>query len=284
MSYDIDKLKKIDIVSWLDRQGYKRQRGSGKYVSFYSPFSKESNASMKINRIKNTFVDYHSDLHGDVIDLVMNLEGCDFNRACEILSGNKHVEIASYHVVKEADGVKIHSVEELTDKELLDYILGVRKLSHEVVNTYCKQLTISFPFSETDTERKYVGIGFQTGKNSFEYRNSWQKIACGNKMIKTIRGTAEKENEVLLFEAWIDAMSYLTIRGITQPELKMHILNGARLINVLKPMLDGKTVYAYVDSDRAGDEVIAALTESKVVDMRSEFAFYSDYNEYLQNI
>lgn len=284
MKYNIDSLKKIDIVSWLDKQGYKKQRGgTGKYVSYYSMIGKEENASFKVNTNTNRWQDYHSQSGGDIIDLLRAINKCSFNDACKALSDDTDVEIKTYSVVKKADGVKIHSVKELTDVELFHYMTQVRKISEHVLSVYTKEVSFSFPYSKKDPDRVYTAVGFQTGKESFELRNSWMKVAAGCKHFSTIRGTDEKDLVVDLHEAWIDYLSFLTHHGVTKPKNKTHILNGAGLINVLNPFLEKKTVYAYVDADRAGDKIIESMDKSNVIDMRNEFGFYSDYNAWLQN-
>lgn len=283
MKYDIDKLKKIDIVSWLDKNGYKKQRGSGKYVSYYSMLGKEGNASFKVNTASNRWHDYHADKRGDIIDLIQEIEKCDFNSACSILSDNTDVEIKQYIVNRPADGVKIHRVDKLTNPELIDYMVQVRRISEEILFKYTKEVTFSFPYSKKDPNKLYTAVGFQTGKESWELRNSWMKIAAGCKNFSTIKGTNEVDGVVDLHEAWIDYLSFLTYNRILEPRNKTHILNGAGMINVLNPFLEGKKVYSYVDLDAAGDKINESMDKSNVIDMRHVFCFYSDYNQFLQD-
>lgn len=280
---NIDKIKSISIVDWLDKNGYKRQRGSGKYYSYYSPFSPEKDASFKVNTAKNTFLDYHADARGDIIDLVMGIENCDFKTACGILSDDSTVDIKQHEPKKSESGVKIHSVGDITDKELIDYFLGARKIDEMVLRHYCKQVEFSFPFSDTDSTRVYKAIGFQNDLKGFELRGSWMRVASAPKSFTTIRGTNEEDDKVVLFEAWVDFLSYLTHNKIPKPFKKTYVLNGARMIGLLNPFLEGKTVYSYVDADRAGDEIHEAMDKSKVVDCRNQFLFYKDYNEWLQS-
>lgn len=281
---DIEKIKSIDIVSFLAKHGLHPKKSTGKTAQYLSPFGKETQASFMVNKAKNRFHDYHSQVGGDIVDLVCALNNCSFKEAVSILSDDNMSDIETYTPPKkEVSGVKIHAAEPLTEGELMDYIVGVRKINIDVATEYCNIVSFSFPYSEKDSAKVYTAVGFQTGKNSYELRNSFMKVCAGSKMIRTVRGTDEKKDECLLFEAWIDYLSYLTHHNILKPKLKTHILNGVGLIKTLKPMLEDKTVYVYVDSDRAGDSLMKELDNCNPIDRRSDFMFFSDYNDYLMN-
>lgn len=281
LNYDIDKIKNISIVDFLTKNGHKRQRGSGKFVSFYSPLSPEGNASFKVNTQKNTWKCYHEGKWGSIIDLVMEIERCDFKQACAILSDGDSVEIEDFVPVKQESGVKIHSVDVITNKELLTYFTEKRCVDETVLRTYCSQVSFSFPFSDKDTEKVYTAIGFPTAMKSWELRNTFMKIASPPKSFTHIKGFSK--DKLMIFEGWIDFTSYLTHHKIITPKYDCYVLNGVHQLRLIKPFLKGKDCYVYVDSDDAGDGVIANMDNCNPIDMRYTFPFFNDYNEYLQN-
>ena len=281
---DINEIRNIDIISYLAKYGIHPKRSSGKNAMYLSPLGEETEPSFAVNKAKNRFHCRSTGAKGSIIDFVMAKEKLSLKDAINFLNGNDVSDIKPYvPPKKQLDGVKIHEVSELTDGELRDYIIGIRRISEDIVDEYCNMVIFSFPYSKNNSERVYRAVGFQTGKNSYELRNSFMKVCAGAKMIRTIRGTNEEKDKVLLFEAWIDALSYLTRHGLTKPRLRMFVLNGTGMIHILKPMLDNKTVYCYVDADRAGDALMSELDNCNAIDMREEFAFFSDYNDMLMN-
>lgn len=275
---DIDKIKSIDIVSFLAKHGLHPKKSTGKTAQYLSPFGKETQASFMVDLIKNRFTCYHSDQSGDVIDLVRALNNCSFKEAVGILSNDDMADVKTYTPPEiKKDGVEIVLIEELSDSELVDYMTQIRRIDYDVLMYYCKEVSFRFPYSKKDKERVYKAVGFANDMKGFELRSSWQKIASKPKMFTTIDGD---DSEIDLWEGWVDFLSHLSINGIIKPKNKTYVLNGARMIRILKPFLEGKKVNAYVDSDKAGDEVIAELDKSEVVDRRGEFCFYNDYNAY----
>lgn len=285
MSYDKEKLKDISIVGYLAQRGVHPKRTAGKTAQYLSPLGEESDPSFMVDVNKNTFWDYSTEQGGDIFSLVKALEGCNFHQACMKLGGDDYTEIEVHAKPKQMrSGIEIVAIEPLTNAELIDYMTQERKIEYDVVIKYCECVSFKFPYSKKDPNRIYTGVGFKNDMGGYEIRNSWQRVATTPKCFTTIKGSKEKEGECLLFEAWIDFLTYLTVHNITVPKLRAYVLNGTGMVRALKPFLEGKTVYTYTDSDRAGDSVIKSLDESKVVDMRHMFMFYNDYNEYLQNL
>jgi len=282
MKYDTDRLSQISIVEWLKNNGYTKQRGSGKYVSYLSPFGTEANASMKVNTAKNTWRDYHSGKSGNIITLVMELEKCSFVEACRVLGDNRGVDIATYEPVKQESGVKIHLVEDIASQELIGYFTDKRKIDPDVLNKYCKQVSFSFPFSEKDPNAIYTAVGFPTAMKSWELRSSFMKIATPPKSFSKIKGLSNER--IILWEGFINFLSFLTYHKTLVPKYTTYILNGVHQIRLVNPFLKGKIVYLYVDSDCAGDGVLAQLDNCTPIDMRYSFAFNNDYNEFLTTL
>ena len=283
MKYDKDKLKNIDIVNWLDKHGYKKHRGSGKYVSYYSMLGQENNPSFKVNQNNNRWKDYHSNKWGDIIQLVREIEGCSYNEACAILSEDGDINIKEYTPQKSLPGVKVHLVDNITDSELIEYACVTRKIDKNVLLTNCKEVSFSFPFSEKDNKKIYKAIGFPTAMKSWELRNSYMKIATPPKSFSKIVGSSGSKDIYNLFEGFMDFLAALTYWGVTQLKYDSYILNGVHQIRLIKPFLDGKKVNFFADADSAGDELFEKLDNCDVIDQRFVFGFYDDFAEFVKN-
>lgn len=281
MSVDIEKLKSIDIVSYLAKHGIHPKRTTGKTAQYLSPIGEETQASFMVDLARNRFQDYHSSRGGDTIDLVCALNNCSFKEAIRILSDGDCSDVKKYTPPKkQLDGVEIKSVDPLTDGELIDYMTQIRKINYDVLMTYTKEVSFRFPHSKKDPNRIYKAVGFQNDLKGFELRSSWMKVASSPKSFTTIRGESD---EIDLWEGWLDFLSHLTFHGRIKPVNKTYVLNGARIIRVLKPFLDGKKVNFYGDADRAGDETLAELDNCTAKDMRHEFLFHNDFNSWLMD-
>ena len=283
MSIDTDKLKQISIVDWLSKNGYKRQRGSGKWVSFYSPFSPESNASFKVDVTCNKWVDFHQGVtkKEDIIELVKMIENCSFQEACAILAKDKDVKIKEYTPIKAPSGIKIHSVGEITDKEIIDYFTDKRKISVNILKRYCKSVDFSFPYSEKDPNKIYTAAGFPNSLGGYDLRNSFLKVATAPKVFSKIKGKSKNRDVVNIFEGFTNMLSALVYWGVEEFKYDTYCLNGTAQMNVLKPMLDGKKINFFCDNDKAGDRLLDGLSDFDVVDCRYIFEWYNDFNSFL---
>lgn len=281
---DISRLKSISIVDYLSKSGHKPVNRTGKWISFYSPFSKEGNASFKVNTATNKFVDYHAGLKGDIIDLVCHVEHVSFAQACNILSESKGLKIEKYDPEKKhVPGIIIERVDDISRQDLIKYFVSERKVATSVLLRYCRQVTFSFPLGKYP-ERKYVAVGFPTSMGSWELRNKKQKVCGYPKSFTKINGVSEDKGTVNLFEGFMDFLSALTYFRVLEPQHDTYVLNGVGQINLIKPFLDGKNVNNFVDNDKAGDKVFEALRGYNVTDKRHFFEFYGDFNEKLKEV
>lgn len=279
-----DRLKQIDIVDWMNKNGYKQGKGrTGKWRSFYSPFTQESEPSFKVDVSQNKWVDFSVGItrKQSIIDLVMKIENCDFKTACVILEGNKSIEITHYEPKKQESGVKIHSVEGITDKELIHYFVDIRKINIDVLKRYCKELVISFPFSE-NKNRTYRVIGMENSLSGWDFRSTFLKMASAPKSFTKIKGRSS--SKAILIEGFTDWLSYATYYEIDVPDYDVFILNGLGQLNVLKPFIEDREILFMLDNDKPADAALESLKGLNVHDLRHEFSFFKDFNSFLQSI
>jgi DNA primase len=76
--------KKIDLVSFLKKQGLTPSKTKGENVWFLSPFRKETTPSLKIDTNQNLWYDFGEGAGGkSVLDFVIRLKNCSVKEALE---------------------------------------------------------------------------------------------------------------------------------------------------------------------------------------------------------
>lgn len=96
----IDIAKRKSIISYLQRKGIFPVR-QGRNYFIRSPFSEEKRASFVIYDKTETFYDYSTGKHGDIIDLVMHLEKLPMKKAIDFLLSDHEIKEYSYADKKE---------------------------------------------------------------------------------------------------------------------------------------------------------------------------------------
>ncbi len=59
------------------------------------------------------------------------------------------------------------------------------------------------------------------------------------------------------------------------------MLNGLGQLDVLKPFIGNKETLLFLDNDKSADKKIAEMSDMNIVDMRCEYSFFNDINDYL---
>jgi len=274
----LEEIKSIDFIAYLAKSGLHPKRNSGKHAFYLTPLGEERVPSFVVNKVNNTFRCYHSDKAGSIIDYIMAKEGMTFKEAVRFLEGDNVSDIEPYVPQKPRPGVIIHSVEDISSKELLDYFCGVRKISEKVLRHFCSQVEYSFPFGK-NPDNTHEAIGFKSDLGGYELRSSWAKVAQGTKSHTTIKGSG---NAYLLTEGFTDALSYFTYYDILTPPHTMFVLNGAGQFPALNKFIGDKKVYYYGDNDAVGDRIASEI--SNLDDMRHLYPYHKDMNSYLVDI
>ncbi|MDU1891964.1 MAG: toprim domain-containing protein [Dysgonomonas sp.] len=90
----------------------------------------------------------------------------------------------------------------------------------------------------------------------------------------------------LVFEGFMDYLSYLTIKKINKPIVDTVILNSvsnlSKAIDIIK---SHSKVYTYLDNDEAGRNATKFFNKTcyALIDKSVKYANYKDLNEYLCN-
>lgn len=286
----IQEAKDVDIVGYLRSVGLQPKRPSGANAMYFSPFKEETNPSFSVNMIKNVWKDFSADKGGDVIDLVQELQHCDFKTAINILTGDRSVkgvriERQKHDAPQEVyEGVRVEKVSLIRDMGLIEYAVG-RNINLNAIHKYYKEVWVRFPYSKKDPKRIYICLGFKNDSGGWELNTAYKgrkgiRVSSKPKDITTIKN---KGKEIYMFEGHTDFTSFLSYLNVTRLPGTVYVLNGAGNIGGLAPFLSRKKVFMYGHNDHGGDTVLDILLENKVnvVDCRVIYKNFSDFNNYL---
>lgn len=269
-----NEAKKIDIVSFLAKNGNNPDYIQGVNHWYKSPFRKEKNPSFKVNSYKNLWFDFGIGEGGDIIKLTSLLFKVDNSNALKILSNNHYPDHQKIGNSKDSR-VIITNDKEISNIQLINYIES-RKLDLQLAKEYCKE--VSFKLNEKD----FYAIGFQNDSKGYELRCKYFKGSSTPKDITLIKNNTDK---LLVFEGFIDFLSWFSCKLFLTDSHDYLILNTLSFLNKSKSVINGyNEVLLFLDNDKAGKRATAELIGaglSNCIDMSGEYSEYKDLNESL---
>jgi len=275
----LDHIKRISIREYLGVRGIKPTKENEQRGMYHSPLRTDNNASFSVNYIQNVFFDHGIGTGGSIIDLVSRLESCSIGEAIKRLetdhfSFHRGENISNDKRVKQIQTIKILDVVAISNQALLAY-LNLRCIDIEIAKLFCLEVHYSVV-----NGKNYFAIGYKNDCGGYELRNKYFK-GCSSKDITTIL-TGQKE--CLLFEGFMDFLSYLTIKKIQSPSEDVIVLNSlSNLPKVIQTLTTYRSVVAYLDSDEAGRKAILELKKDckGVIDQSGYYSGLKDLNEFL---
>ena len=272
--------KKIQIKSVLDHLGYKPAKERGSVLFYFSLFKEEQTPSLKVDTSKNLWFDFSLNQGGSVIDLVMNLYKIEIREALRMLADFIFVPIdREVTKSKNDEGMQeIKKIQRLENQALLQY-LESRKIRIDIAKEYLKEVYFS------RNGKSYFALCWKNESGGIECRNKYFKgiLQGGQKDITLIQGS---NRSLLVFEGYIDFLSFLCLYPSCSKNNNYMILNSLVMIEKLKGVLNEyDEVFLYLDNDRAGREGTEELLKwsDKTFDESLFYKGYKDLNEYLLN-
>jgi hypothetical protein len=266
--------KRIDIISFLAKNGINPDYNHGVNYWYKSPLRNENNPSFKVNSFKNLWFDFGIGEGGDIIKLTSLLFKVDSSNALKILSFNH--SSSHYKDLNSVDSkLLITNVKEISNIQLLNY-LESRKLNLKLVKEYCKE--VSFKLND----KNFYAIGFQNDSKGYELRCKYFKGSCSPKDVTLIKNNADK---LLLFEGFIDFLSWFSCKLFFTGKHDYLILNTLSFLNKSKVLMkEYNEVLLFLDNDEAGNKATAELIGaglSKCIDMSKGYSEFKDLNDSL---
>lgn len=282
MNYEEIK-RRISIRAYLAAQGILPRWERGNRGMYLSPLRKERTASFSVSYDKNLWHDFGTGEGDSIIDLVARMEGCSEIEAARRLAIGEHGILVPIHVEAlrtnepTPSRLTILSDRELTHPALLGYLTG-RGIYPAIARTYCREVRYTIGGKE------YFAIGFRNDAGGWELRNPRFKGSSTPKNITTLDNGSDT---AMVFEGFIDFLSYLSLKANPTPAIDTTVLNSVTNLQKAVPFLScHRVVHAFLDNDDAGRKALAQLEESlpstEVIDQSVFYCNHKDLNEYWQ--
>lgn len=276
---NLEIVKNIPLVSYLQSLGFKHESQSGNRLFYRSPFRPtETTPSFAVRPKQNDFIDFATGKGGDIIKFVERYHNVDFKEAVSILQafdGTPENDSFSFVCQPQAkQNFELKKVKPLENQALLQYVES-RKIELSIAKKYLK---------EAYYNTKEFALAFENDLGGFELRNKIKKFGTSPKTITTINGI--NQNSILLFEGFMDFLSYLTIKESAVPEYDTIVLNSTKNIHLaINKLAQYPKIFCVLDNDDTGKDTLLEVTNkcqnSNIIDCSVRYAKHKDLNQYL---
>jgi hypothetical protein len=225
-----EQANSISIKQYLTTLNLFSVKEKEHYGMYRSPFRPDNEPSFKVDYPQNLWYDFGTGEGGTLIDLAMKINQCTFSEAMQKLYTQTNSKSFFFHgkELPTESNVRISKVLPLNNVALLDY-LAERKINIETAHQHCSEIHY------TVNDKPYFAIGFANDAGGYELRNKYFKGCISPKGITTIN--KETEN-CIVFEGFMDYLSYLTLKQQQFPQTDILVLNSIihldRAIDFLK--------------------------------------------------
>lgn len=285
MNYDEIK-RHISIRAYLAARGIVPSREYGSRGMYLSPLREERTPSFSVSYDKNLWHDFGTGEGGSIIDLAARMEQCSEAEAARRLAAAEHGTCLSFPspAVRplqprepEPSRLTILSDRKLTHPALLGYLTG-RGINPAIARTYCREVHYSV------AGKAYYAVGFRNDAGGWELRNPRFKGSSAPKNITTLDNGSDT---AMVFEGFIDFLSYLSLKANPTPVIDTAILNSVANLHKAAAFLSRhRVVHAFLDNDEAGRKTVerlGALSPSlEVIDQSIFYRSHKDLNDYWQ--
>lgn len=277
---NIDEIRKISLVDFLNRLGYQPTGRDSKGLWFYAPYRSERKPSFHVNPNKGVWFDFGTGAGGDIFSLAGAMSGStDFVRQAAFIAEKMSLPCAKPYKpmpFKEEPTFEDVEISRLESPSLLGY-LRKRGIPKDIAQQYCVQ--VDYRLHGKD----YYAIGFENNAHGFELRNSFFKGSYPPKHITHIANGNARCN---VFEGFIDFLSAEKL-GYNDGNDTIVLNSVSNLGKALTPLSDYSVISCYLDNDDAGRIALAKLRKEfgdRVADKSTLYPDHKDLNDYLVSI
>lgn len=160
--------------------------------------------------------------------------------------------------------------------------LDQRCIDRETAQAYVQEIYY------TRAGKPYFALTFASDSGDWERRNPYFKGIYGPKDM-TLLHQESTGGSVLVFEGFMDFLSYLTYYKLVAPPHPVIVMNSATMLDKMVAMiraLGAITVHLYLDRDATGRRLMDAFQEQlpsvTMIDESGLYARHKDFNELLQ--
>jgi hypothetical protein len=290
---NISQAKLIDLVSFLEQEGYDSVKQRGCNYWYLSPIRSENTPSFKVDSQRNEWYDYGTGKGGDIIDLAKELYNVSTTSdALSVLAPKSAKFINAIYHRKDAppqrqDTMQMQKIDyrSLVHPALLSYLMK-RKIDIRICRIYCCEVHYIL------RNKPYFGIAFRNRIGGYEIRNPYFKGCIGHKDITIVKQDKDiQQSHVAVFEGFMDFLSYLMLvdygsrRICLSDPCDFIIMNSISCIDkTMEELSTYSFIHSFLDNDDGGKRTLDVIVEkfgNKVFNETPRFSPYNDLNDYL---
>ncbi|WP_290380277.1 toprim domain-containing protein [Paramuribaculum intestinale] len=277
---NINDIKKISLVEFLNQLGYQPTGRDSKGLWFYAPYRSERKPSFHVNPRKNVWFDFGSGAGGDIFTLAGELcDSTDFIRQAEYIAEKMQMPIAKPYKPEpfiEQPTFEDVKISKLVSPALLSYLVN-RGIPADIAQRYCVQVDYKLH------GKNYYAIGFENSAHGYELRNAFFKGSYPPKHITHIANSNARCN---VFEGFIDFLSAERL-GLNDGNDSVVLNSVANVGKAIPTLAKYPLILCYLDNDTAGRAAVARLRREfgdRVSDKSALYPDHKDLNDYLQSL
>lgn len=277
---NIDEIRKIPLVEFLNQLGYQPTSRDSKGLWFYAPYRSERKPSFHVNPRKNVWFDFGTGAGGDIFSLAGEMSGeTDFLRHADYIAEKMRLPVAKPYKPTpfvEQPTFENVKVSRLTSPALLRY-LADRGIPRDIAQRYCVQ--VNYQLHGKD----YYAIGFENNAHGFELRSPFFKGSYPPKHITCLSNGNARCN---VFEGFIDFLSAERL-GFNDGMDSVVLNSVSNIIKAIMPLAGYTVIQCYLDNDAAGRAALARLRREfgdSVMDKSALYPDNKDLNDYLMSL
>jgi len=251
------------------------KKESEKEAWFLSPFRSETQASFKVNKIRNRWYDHGKGIGGNSIDLVCLIYDCSVQKALEFLNDNiSFFSFQQQTLFIEENNISIIKTKEIVHPALIQY-LHSRRIPLVIARHYCKEVWYQ------SNNNRFFAIGLKNHLGGWEFRNRFCKNGCSPKTYSYLKSSSD---QLLILEGMFDLLSLVKLDDKLISNSDLIVLNSIAFIKEIEQYINNYSqVSLYLDNDTTGRKAADYLmsTYSHITDKSYLYKNYKDLNEYL---
>ena len=269
------QFNKISVEEVLQSLGHFPTKQNEKEAWFINPFSKENNASFKINKNLNYWYLFSEGIGGNNIDFMKKYLNTSI---IEVLVWAENQNFSSFQNQKkifllqsEKKNYEILMIQDVQNKNLINY-LKQRGLT-EIVFPFIKEIHFKM------NNKELYAVGFQNKSEGWELRNAFFKGSIQKKDVSLLKNKSES---LYVFEGFMDALSFIELKKGLHGNLL--ILNSVSMYENAKEILKNYSdIFLFLDNDLAGRNLMTKFSTDfpEAVDCAYIYAGFNDLNDYL---
>ncbi|MCM1142132.1 MAG: toprim domain-containing protein [Muribaculum sp.] len=277
---NIDEIRKISLVEFLNQLGYKPTGRDSKGLWFYAPYRSERKPSFHVNPKLSLWFDFGTGAGGDIFSLAGAMSGeTDFVRQAAFIAEKMSLPCATPYKplpFKEEPTFENMEISNLDSPVLLKY-LADRGIPRNIAQRYCVQVDYTLH------GKQYYAIGFENNAHGFELRNSFFKGSYPPKHITHISNSNARCN---VYEGFIDFLSAERL-GYNDGNDSVILNSVSNVSKAIEPLREYSVVACYLDNDNAGRNTLSKLQQElgeRVMDKSALYPNHKDLNDYLMSL